>query len=148
MGTNLTSKTKFQLNQDSKNIFDSIKSKYILKQIFDNLDTKKFLKLIKYNKNIQNRLEINIDNYKNTTQIRIDIIPAKDLFGDFCNYLREEDSKYYHIYFNKSKTESKRNYLIEGEKVKKIKIKIDSNIKSFEKLFKDCKLIESIKIVN
>ena len=140
MGANQTSKRKFQLNQDSKIIFDSINSKYILKQIFDNLDTKKFLKLIKYNKTIQNRLEVNIDNYKNSSQIRIDIIPAKNIFGDFINYLREEDSKYYHIYFNKSKIELKRNYLNEGEKVKKIKIKIDCNIKSFEKLFKDCKL--------
>ncbi len=42
-----------------------IKSDYILKSIFSNIDYKRILKLIKYNKSLQNRLGISLENYKN-----------------------------------------------------------------------------------
>ena len=43
----------------------NIKSTYNLKTLFSYIDYKKILKLIKYNKNLQKRLGLNIDNYKN-----------------------------------------------------------------------------------
>ena len=45
-------------------MFDQIKSSYILKDIFSFVNEKKKLELVKYSKNMQNRLEINIIHYK------------------------------------------------------------------------------------
>ena len=56
----------------------------------------------------------------------------------------EEDKKFYHIYFDNSKEEIKRNYLNENEIVKIINIRIDYQVKSFEELFYYCKCISSI----
>ena len=52
--------------------------------------------------------------------------------------------KYYHIYFNDNKEEIKRNNINEDDKARKVKIIIDSEVKSFSKLFYYCKCIESI----
>ena len=43
----------------------SIKSEYNLKEIFAYLDYSHILKLLKNNKNLQNRLGLTLDNYKN-----------------------------------------------------------------------------------
>ena len=48
---------------DKANI-KKIKAKYILKHIFDLLPRNKCLNIIKYNKSIQNKLDININDYK------------------------------------------------------------------------------------
>ena len=59
-----------------------IKSKYILCEILSNLLQIRLLKLIKYNKNMQKKLDINyIKKYK---MIEIEIIPD-DSFGQFIN---------------------------------------------------------------
>ena len=42
----------------------NIKSKYIIKILFFHLDEKIKLKLIKYDKNLQNTIDINLNNYK------------------------------------------------------------------------------------
>ena len=59
-----------------KNILENIKSKIILKRIFDNLCKKKKLNIIKYNKNIQNRLNLDINDYDDFFKTIIEIIPA------------------------------------------------------------------------
>ena len=41
-----------------------IKSRYILKQIFDNLHKNKLLKILNNNKSIQEKIDINIYDYK------------------------------------------------------------------------------------
>ena len=46
-----------------KNYFEKIKSKYILKKIFNNVQEKIVLQIFKYNKNIQKKIDININNY-------------------------------------------------------------------------------------
>ena len=132
---------KVQSNID----FNNIKSLYIFKKIFNHLYEKKLLDLIKYNKKIQKRLNITINDYKNYFElIEIEIIPVKNEFCEFINISNEKDEKYYHIYFDDDKTEIKRNYLIKGDRVSTIKIMVDNQITSFNELFKGCNCIESI----
>ena len=66
--------------QACKGAFLKIKSVFILrKKIFNFLNEKKKLIIIKYNKNIQERMYININHYKayseTKTPIELDIIP-------------------------------------------------------------------------
>ena len=129
--------------------FGNIKSNYILKKVFNNLKKKRILEIVKNNKNIKKRINLNINDYKEYSEkyslIEIEIKPVNNKSGKFIN-IKEQDEKYYHIYFNNEKEEIKRNYLEEDEKIKIIKIIIDYKIesKSFENLFKDCQCIESI----
>ena len=129
--------------------FESLKSDYFLQKLYDNITKKKKLEIFKYNKKIQNRLKINIKDFKEYsetfTPIEIEIIPRKKKYGKFVD-IDENDKLYYHIYFNDNKEEIKNKYKIdyEGDKVTKIKIIIDYQVKSFKKLFDGCKFIESI----
>ena len=50
-------------------MLSNITSSYILEIIFNNLDEKRKLDIIKYNKSIQNKIDINIINYKNSCKI-------------------------------------------------------------------------------
>ena len=129
-------------------LYDYIRSKYILIQIFDNLHKRKILNIIKFNKNIKNRIDVNVKDYKECSEkyssIEIEIIPINNKYGQFIN-IKEEDKKYYHIYFNDNKEEIKRNYFDENDKVSKIKIIIDYQVKSFNELFYWCKYIEIIR---
>ena len=45
-------------------MLEKIKSIYFIDKLFSNTDERKKLKLIKYNKNTQKILDININNYK------------------------------------------------------------------------------------
>ena len=58
--------------------------------------------MVKYNKNIKNRINININDYKEYSEkyssIEIEINPVSKKYGIFINY-KKEDEKYYHIYF-------------------------------------------------
>ena len=71
---------------------------------------RKSLEKIKYNKNIQKRINININHYKNYSEkyssIKLDIIPMKGKYVKFIN-IKEEDKKYFHIYFNDNKKKKK-----------------------------------------
>ena len=146
---NISRKQKENLEQIKKEgDFDNIKSKYILKQIFDNLKINKSFQIIKYNKKLQNRLNININDYiycsETYTKIELEIIPKKKIYGEFINIFNKDDESYFHIYFNDSKEEIKRNNITKEDKVKKIKIIIDYQIISFHELFYRCECIESI----
>ena len=125
-----------------------IKSRTILKLIFLNLNQKIILELVKNNRELQKRLNININNYKyysdNFTKIEIDIKTAKDTFGKFINITNKENEQYFHIYLNNNKKQIKQYSLNEKDKIEKIKIIIDFQISSFNQLFKNCKCIESI----
>ena len=131
----------------SKNKFINLKSDYFLRKLFDNLLKKKLLDIIKYNNNLKDRINININNYKEYSEtyssIELDIIPVKGESGKFIN-IKEEDKKYFHIYFNVNKEEIKKTELNEKDNASKINIIIDYQIKSFKELFSDCKCIESI----
>ena len=64
-----------------------IKSKYILAEVFEFLMIKYRLKLINRSKKIQNRLNLNIKDYKEYCEIYssivIEVIPAKNIYSKF-----------------------------------------------------------------
>ena len=125
-------------------IIENLKSRYILSKIYNNMTIKKKLIIVKYNKRIQNRLNLSLNDYKEYREIEIEIIPNKGGYGKFIN-IKENDELYYHIYFNDNKEEIKNRYSFwKVDKVTKIKIIIDYQVKSFEELFYWCKCIESI----
>ena len=128
--------------------FESLKSDYFLQKLYDNMTKKKKLAIVKYNKKIQNRINLSVKDYKEYSEayssIEIEIIPAKGEYGKFINN-KENDKLFYHIYFNDNKEEIKNKCEIEKEdKVTKIKIIIDYQVKSLKKLFYGCYCIESI----
>ena len=146
--SNLVSKEKIEKNQiKSMDKFNNLKADYFLEKVFNNLETKKSLYILKYNKVIKNRLNININDYKKYSEkyssIEIEIKAVNNEYDKFINY-KNEDEKYYHIYFDNKKEEIKRNYINEDEDIKIIKIKIDYQVESFERLFEYCDCIESI----
>ena len=79
--------------------------------------------MIKYNKKIQKRFDININDYKEYSPffspIIIEIKPALEKYGKFINFNDDEELPFFHIYFNKSKEETKRNYLKKMKKSRK-----------------------------
>ena len=71
-------------------LFSQIKSVFILKKLYDIIETKK-LSIVKYNKNIQNRINVNIKNYKEIySTIEIEIILIKNKYDDFININENE----------------------------------------------------------
>ena len=124
-----------------------IKSSYFLEKIFDCMKRNKSLEIIKCNKKFQKKLNLNIKDYKEYSQIytpiEIELETVDDKYGRFIN-ISEEKKEYYHIYFDNSNEEIKRNYLNKHEKVKTIKIIIDYQVKSFKGLFAHCFCINSI----
>ena len=132
---------------ESKNILKKLKSDYFLQKLFNNLLKRKSLDIIKYNKNIKNRINISIKDYKEYAEIyspiEIEIKLVNNENGVFIN-VQKENEKYYHIYFDDNKEEIKRFYLNENENIEKIKVIIDYQIKTFEYLFEDCGCIEYI----
>ena len=131
----------------SKCLFDNLKSNYFLEKVFNNLPKKKSLEMVKYNNNIKERLNLNMNDYKEYCEIyssiEIEIKPVKDEYDKFIN-INEKNKNYYHIYFNNNKEEMKRNFLNKDDNVFKIDIIIDYHIISFEHLFYFCQCIESI----
>ena len=124
--------------------FDNLKSNFILRKIFNMIKINKSLVIMKNNKKLQKRLNISIDDYKECSKIEIELKLADYRYdGKFISLL-DEEKEYYHIYFDNSKEEIKRNKLDYNEEVKKIKIIIDYQVKSFSQLFSKCECIESI----
>ena len=116
---NLESKEKEQPKQIKlKDILGNVKSKYILQNVFNNLEKKKSFKILKYNKNIKNRMNININDYKKFSElfssIEIELKPSKDKYGNFIN-IDKENKIYFHTHFNNIKEEIKRNNINEND---------------------------------
>ena len=141
-------KIKDNRNNKSNCILEKLRSDYFLRKIYDNICKNKSLRIIKYNKKIQYRLNLSIKDYKEYSElfssIEIEIIPKKDYYGKFIR-INNNEEVFYHIYLNDNKKEIKNKYEINKEdKVSKIKIIIDYQVKSFEDLFYECKCIKSI----
>ena len=141
--------SKISNNLNTNNILNKIRSKYILRRIFDNLNEKKILKIILYNKNLLKILDKKIKDYKNEyLKIEIEIFPLEkiDKNQKFINILEKNESLF-HIYFNDNNIEEiRRNEINKDDKIEKIKIIIDSKIKSLRLLFYECKCIKKINI--
>ena len=74
--------------------FESLKSDYFLQKLYDNMTKKKKLEIVKYNKKIQNRINLSVKDYKEYyEEIEIEIIPAKGKYGRFINI--DENDKLY-----------------------------------------------------
>ena len=144
------SNTKDQSNSiNSSNMFRGLKTAYFIKNILNLLSRKKLLELIKCNKHLQKLMDVNLNNYKIYheiyTSIELEVEANKEgMYGKFIN-IKDEDKKYYHIYFNDNKKEEIKRYeLNKDDNVSKINIIIDHQVKSFSELFKYC-LCTSIK---
>jgi len=134
-------------NISNINMLNKIRNKYLLKTIFDNLLELKQFQLIKYNKKIQNKIEISLQDFQLFKKIIIEIIPIKKNDKNKFINIPKEKKNYYHIYFNKDKKEMKRNYFTQKSKVESIKIVIDEKITSLFELFKRCDCIEKINFI-
>ena len=134
------------------NKLKDIKSYHILQKIFDILTTKKSLNIMKFNKYIKNKLNVTLDNYKKYCEINLSIeikeIPDYKNKINFININDKNEEKYFHIYFDDNNEEIKRTYTNKEDKVSKINIIIDYQVKSFKGLFKDCDYIKSISFNN
>ena len=134
--------TKGEIKQiETKHIIYNIKSNIILKKICNNLQRNKLLKIIKENKKTQQRLDINVNSYREYCEIEI-LITKSSQEGKFINIPTKEYESYYHIYFNDDKNEEKRFYSKNNDK--NIRIIIDFEITSLDELFYDCECIQSI----
>ena len=126
----------------------NIKSKFILKKIFESIQKNKVLNIIKYNKKIQNRLNITQNDYKEFLNIEIEIVPFQDYFVTY-NFNFSEP-KFYHVYFNDNEKELfpqyKSSFKCEG-KIKKVKLIINYEVKSLKGLFKGCRFIKKINFI-
>ena len=73
---------------------EDIKSKYILIYIFDTLRKNRWLDIIKYNKKLQNKLELDINSYKEYhdiySEIELEIIPVKKKSGKFIDIAKKK----------------------------------------------------------
>ena len=134
-------------------MFNDIKSNYILKKIIrDNLDKKIYLSIAKYNKKLQNKIGLNLENYKEYSnrifnRTEMELIPYSHLKPDIKYYFirRKENRAYYHIYFDEDKKEINRTYITNADNVKKIYIKIDMELKSLKGLFYKCEALKEVK---
>ena len=136
------------INNESKQLFNKIKSKYILQIVFNFIKKNLSLEIIKKNKQIQKRIGINLNNYKEYSEkystIEIEVIPVQEKYGKFIN-IQQGDNKYYHIYLNNDKNEIKRAYIsLKDYIVSKIKIIINYQVNLIKGLFLECEYIESI----
>ena len=125
----------------------NIKSYYIQKEVYNYLPKRKLMKIIRYNKSLQNKMDISIEDYRHYKKIGIEIIPSPIKFGKFINYYENFES-YFHIYFNNDKKERKRNYFNKEEKINKIRIIINPKVNTFFELFKDCECIFSVNFTH
>jgi len=130
------------------NHLKNIKSVYIFKKIIGNIPFNKALNIIRYNKHIQKKLNVNINDFIKESVIEIELIPFKKKYGEFINIVNKEQTCFYHIYFNNNQDEIQRTNITEKDEVNKIKIIINYQVTSFYQLFAYCECIESINFIN
>ena len=129
--------------KEPKKYFENVKSDYALRKLFVMMNKNKLLEILRFNKKLQKRLNININDYRKCSKIEIELKRSDNKYGQFIN-ITDEEKEYCHIYFDNSSHEVNKNYLGCDEEFKTIKIIFDYQVKSFEKLFYNCNCIDSI----
>ena len=74
--------------------YRNIKADYFLQKVFDNLEKKRTLEIVKNNKNIKERINLNINDYKEYSEkyssIVIEIKPVNNKSGWFIHIKKED----------------------------------------------------------
>ena len=146
---NNNSKDKEMKQTKSNLVLEKIKSDYFLMKLLDIMKKNRMFEIVKYNKKLQKRLNLSINDYKEYfneyTSIEIELRVKNDRYYEekFIN-IPYRNEKHYHIYFDNSSEEINRNYLEKDEKVETIKIIIDNPITSFRRLFYECGFVVSV----
>ena len=146
---NNNSKDKEMKQTKSNLVLEKIKSDYFLMKLLDIMKKNRMFEIVKYNKKLQKRLNLSINDYKEYfkeyTSIEIELRGKNDRYYEnkFIN-IPYRNEKHYHIYFDNSSEEINRNYLEKDEKVETIKIIIDNPITSFRRLFYECDFVVSV----
>ena len=147
--SNLSIKEKLGQEKSKVDLL-KITSEYIIKRILSHIKKNIPLNVFKYNKKIQKRLSLSLNDYKEYSQlyssIEIELNLSDDEKNKYSKFINipKEKNKYVHIYFDNSYKEINRNYLKKNEKVNTVKIIIDHQIKSFKELFSYCDSVDSI----
>ena len=119
---NISNNGKFK---QTKSVINNIKSNITLKKIINFMNKKKSLDIMKYNKKLQKKLNLSINSYIEYSHlyssIEIELKFSYNIYGKFINILYEE-KECYHIYFDNSIEEIKRNYVEYNNKVRIIKL--------------------------
>ena len=104
----------------SKVYLENLKSDFFLIKVFNMMEKYKMLEIMKYNKKLQKRFNLNINNYKEYSQlyssIEIELKLDKKFSGKFIN-IPDSMKDYYHIYFDNSKEETNKTCLNKNEKI-------------------------------
>ena len=130
-----------------KNNLAKIRNKYLLQSIFKIVPESQLFQIIKYNKSLQNRVNIGINDYKDYKKIIIEIYPKNlEDKNKFIN-IPKENKAHYHIYYNDEKKERKKTYFKKDKNITKVKVIIDKENKSLSRLFYECKCIEKINFI-
>ena len=132
----------------SPNPIENIKSDYFIQNLFGIIQKKRAMEIIRYSKRNQKRLKLDFKDYKEYSElystIEIEVRPIQKKEGYFIR-ISDDDMKYCHIYFNNNREkEIKRTVLNKSDRVAKIDIILDYQIKTFNRLFYDCKCIKSV----
>ena len=129
------------------NLFNNIKSIYILKIIFKNVVKTKYYNIIRYNKKLQNRLDISLNDYKDLyfRSNFIKIIFNKNILITKNTFKFDLNSGHYHFYEEENRNVKKldiNSNICKG--VSQINLFIDLEVNSFKRLFYGCEFITKI----
>ena len=87
---------------EQKKEFENLKSDFIFKKIISFMKRNKSLNIMKYNKKLQKRLNISINDYIEYSKIEIELkLSDTDYIINKCKYINihDKEKEYYHIYF-------------------------------------------------
>ena len=103
-----------------------------------------------YNKSLQNKLEINTDNYQEYaekyTKIEIEIVPYQSVYdSDVIYYSNPQYKPFFHTYYNDKENEKGLFFKNRDNEIKKIKVVIHFQVKAIDNLFNSC---SGVRIVN